>query len=301
MSSPADPPRRPQDPPPVIRPWVAVLLSFGCTGLGHVYVGAERRGLAFFLASILFAPAAALAAFLPPSRGALVLLLVALVLALGTALAAVSDAWRLARRARTEPVERRLWGPGMAGLFLCVGLVLPLGLALVLRTWCLEVFVVASGSMEPSHAGGDRILVDKRAYTGGAPRRGDVVVFRRPADGGRAFIKRIVGLPGERVEVVGGEVRIDGRAWPRVPAPEVSPDAFWEGEGSERHLVRGDVASPPAPDAPAVLLGRNEFFVLGDRRSQSLDSRTFGPVPLDQLVGPATYVLWPPSRFGPLR
>lgn len=300
MSSPVEPPRLPHGPPPPIRPWVAVVLSFGCAGLGHLYVGAERRGLAFFLLSMLFVPAAALAALLPPSRGALGLLLVMLALALVTSLVAVSDAWRLARRARADTVDRRLWHRGLAALFLGVGLAFPLGVALVLRTWCLEVFRVASGSMEPSFQGGDRVVVDKRAYTGGAPRRGDVVVFRRPAGGGVAFIKRIVGLPGERVEVVGGEVRIDGRPWTRTPAPEAGPGAFWEGEGRERHLMRAGAGSPPAPDAPAVLLGPDEVFVLGDHRDGSLDSRTFGPVPLAEVVGPASYVLWPPSRFGPI-
>lgn len=304
--SPSDDPARPaRAASPHVRPWVAVLLSLACTGLGHLYAGAERRGLAFFLLSLLFVPAAALAAVLPASTGALALLVVALLLAAATSLIALMDAARVARRARTTTVTRVLWRPGLVALFLTVSLAFPLGAAVVLRTWCLEAFKVASGSMEPSFPGGDRILVDKRAYVTGAARRGDVVVFRRPTDGGRAFIKRVIGLPGDRIEISGGQVLVNGRPLPLTPAPDVGPDAFWEGEGRERHLVRNDPAAAPVPrplpDMPPTLLGPDQVFVLGDHRGSSLDSRTFGPVPLENVVGPATYVLWPLSRFGPIR
>ncbi len=98
---------------------------------------------------------------------------------------------------------------------------------------------------------------------------------------------------------------VNGRPLPQTPAPEVSPDAFWEGEERERYLVRNDPAAAPAsqpvPDSPPTLLGPGEWFLLGDHRGKSLDSRTFGPVRLDDLIGPATYVLWPLSRFGPVR
>jgi len=305
MSLSTDPAMPPSPAAPRIRPFIAVLLSLACTGLGHLYAGAERRGLAFFLLSLMFVPAAAVAAVLPPSTGALALLVAALVLAAGTSIVALVDAARTARRARTTPVHRGLWRPGLVALFLLVSLAFPLGAAVVLRTWCLEAFRVASGSMEPSFPGGDRILVDKRAYATGAPRRGDVVVFRRPADGGRAYIKRVIGLPGDRIEVSGGTVLVNGRALPTTPAPEVGADAFWEGDGRERHLVRGVAPgapiTPPVPGSPSTLLGPDEVFVLGDDRGSSMDSRTFGPVRLEFVVGPATYVLWPLSRFGPVR
>jgi signal peptidase I len=131
-----------------------------------------------------------------------------------------------------------------------------------------------------------------------------VVVFRRREEGDRNYIKRVVGLPGERVAVVGGEVRINGRPLRQTPAPEHGEGAFWEGDGRHRYLVRRG----PTPDAPAdtpeVLLPDDRVFLLGDHRSASRDSRTWGPVPLADLVGPATYVLWPAdtwSRFGPVR
>lgn len=300
----SEPPAEPAAIEPRVSAWVAVLLSCACTGLGHLYAGAERRGLVFFLLSLLFVPTAAVAAVLPASRGALMLLLAALALSVGTALTGLVDAARTARRMRGRSVERLLWRPGVVSLFLAVGLAFPLGAALVLRTWCLEAFLVASGSMEPSFQGGDRIVVDKRAYRAGGPRRGDVVVFCRPEDGGRAYIKRVVGLPGERVAVVGGEVLINGRALPRVPAPEAGAGAYWEGEGVGRYLVRLDADASRAPDVPEAVVGAERVFLLGDRRGSSLDSRTFGAVPLEQVVGPATYVVWPAgswARFGPIR
>ncbi len=306
--SPLDASTPPAPAAPSLRPSVAVLLSLACTGLGHLYAGADRRGLGFFLLSLLFVPAAAVAAVLPASRGALALLVGSLLLAVVTALVALVDAARTARRARGRPVARALWRPGLVALFLLVSLACPLGAAVVLRTWCLEAFLVASGSMDPSLPGGDRVLVDKRAYRAGAPRRGDVVVFRRDADGGRAYIKRVIGLPGERVEIAGGRVLVNGRALPTSPAPEVGPDAAWEGEGAERHLIRGAEeanpggrATPPGPAPAPVTLGPDEVYLLGDHRDASTDSRSFGAVRLDDVIGPATYVLWPPSRFGPVR
>jgi hypothetical protein len=137
MSLSTDPAMPPSPAAPRIRPFIAVLLSLACTGLGHLYAGAERRGLAFFLLSLMFVPAAAVAAVLPPSTGALALLVAALVLAAGTSIVALVDAARTARRARTTPVHRGLWRPGLVALFLLVSLAFPLGAAVVLRTWCL--------------------------------------------------------------------------------------------------------------------------------------------------------------------
>lgn len=286
-----------------VRTWLAVLLTFGCAGLGHLYVGHERRGLGFFLLSLLFVPAACVAAVLPPSRFALGLLLSMTALALLTALAAVVDVVRCASRARMWPRERTLWRPGLAALFLAVGLVFPLGAAVVLRTWCVEAFRVASGSMEPSLLGGDRILVDKLAYVLGSPRRGDVVVFQRKVDGDRTYIKRVVGLPGERVRIVGDVVFVNGTALPEAAAPEHGVGAFWEGPEHRRWLVQRP-ASPSAPDGPEVLVPEGTVFLVGDRRGASLDSRTWGPVPIEGIVGAAVYVVWPAdswSRFGPIR
>jgi signal peptidase I len=286
-----------------VRPWLAVLLTCACVGLGHLYVGRERRGLVFFLLTLLVLPALGVVAMLPPSRVALGLLLGLVALAAVTMLAAVVDAWRCARGAGMWPLERRLWSPGVVTLFLTVGLAFPLGAAVTLRTWCVEAFRVASGSMEPTLLGGDRILVDKIAYLLGTPRRGDVVVFRREGEDDRAYIKRVVGLPGERVRVVGDVVFVNGTALPEAAAPEHGAGAFWEGAGSRRWLVVRP-ASPSSHDAPEVLIPEDAVYLMGDRRGGSKDSRIWGPVPVAGIVGAVVYVYWPAdswSRFGPIR
>jgi signal peptidase I len=278
-----------------VRPWVAVLLTFACTGLGHVYAGRERRGLVCFLLTLLFVPAAVLATLLPPSRFALALLVVSVLLSVGTALVAVVDALRTAREARSWPVERRLWRPGLVALFLVVGLAFPLGGAILVRTYGVETFRIASASMEPSLRGGDRILVDKRAFLVGAPRRGDIVVFR--SEGGLVFVKRVLGLPSERFRITGGVVHVNDRPIPQSPAPE---GTVREAAGGRAWLVH----AAPTPDVPEVRIPDDAVYLLGDNRGLSRDSRLLGPVPLDDLIGPATYVIAPSdgwARWGPVR
>lgn len=154
---------------------------------------------------------------------------------------------------------------------------------------------IPSGSMEPTlHCAkpgafcegrfDDRVLANRLAYRFGDPERGQVVVFRAPetaercgeGSGGTTFVKRIVGLPGERVSERDGVVHIDGQ---RLIEPYVQPSR--RGRNSESW-----------PRVPA-----GHYFLLGDNRAHSCDSRTWGAVPRSSLIGPAVLTYWPPSRL----
>jgi signal peptidase I len=154
--------------------------------------------------------------------------------------------------------------------------------------------------MLPTIEVNDRVMVNKLAYNWGEPQRGDIVVFRDPREeeveeslpeavirsvleavgirtrGRDDLIKRVIGLPGELVEVKDNHVVING-----VPLdePYVAADSFM-------------------PDEPAITVGDNEVFVMGDNRNASFDSRRFGPIPLDDLVGQAFVTIWPLAHFG---
>jgi len=133
-------------------------------------------------------------------------------------------------------------------------------------------FKIDGTSMEPSLHNEEYVLVDKVTYLLSPPQRGDVVVFYRDGDP-KDYIKRVVGLPGETVEVSNGSVYIDG-----LPLAE-------------------PYVTPFGGASPARRLGVDEYFVMGDNRGNSQDSRIFGPIRRDNMVGRAWIVYWPPSDW----
>src|SRR5439155_15935936 len=133
-------------------------------------------------------------------------------------------------------------------------LVIVLSLPLVTVAFLVQPFVVEGRSMQPRLEDGDRILVEKVSAVVGSFQRGDIVVFRSPLDRGRRLVKRIVGLPGETVEIRSGSVRVNGR--------DLEEDYLGGRSGGRE-------------ECGPVRLGANDYFVLGDHRSDSEDSRTW--------------------------
>lgn len=176
-----------------------------------------------------------------------------------------------------------------------------LAIAVVIKTFLLQPFWIPSESMLPTIEVNDRVMVNKLAYQWGEPQRGDVVVFRDPREeemeesipeavirsvleavgirtrGREDLIKRVIGLPGETVEVRNNQIVVNG-----TPLDEpYLPEAFM-------------------PDEPPITLEPAEVFVMGDNRNASFDSRRFGPIPLDDLIGEAFVTIWPISNMGGL-
>ena len=139
-------------------------------------------------------------------------------------------------------------------------------------------FYVGSGSMVPTLMVWDRILINKLAYDFAEPQRGDIVLFESPEGGEEPLIKRVVGLPGETIEVRAGRLYVDGR---RQREPYVND-----------HLR--NVQSSYGPTG----VPRGHYFMMGDNRGNSADSRVFGPVPEENLIGEALFRFWPPGRVG---
>ena len=142
----------------------------------------------------------------------------------------------------------------------------------------LQLYTVRGDSMSPSFAPGDRLLVSRTAYRGRLPSRGDVVVVRDPREAGGRYLKRIVGLPGEEVRLFEGLLLVDG------------------GYMAEPYL-RGLPACPGLGGRAWKLAG-DQYFVMGDNRAHSTDSRQFGPVGPGHIVGRAWFRWWPPGRRG---
>ena len=125
--------------------------------------------------------------------------------------------------------------------------------------------------MEPSLHDGEFVVVNRLAYQLGEAEHGDIVVFRFPLDPQRRFIKRVIGLPGDQVSVLNGVVRVNG-----VPVDEPY------------------VAAPPRYNGEWVVEQSN-LFVLGDNRNNSSDSQNWGLLPLQEVIGKAVFVYWPPA------
>jgi signal peptidase I len=170
-----------------------------------------------------------------------------------------------------------------------------LAVVLVLETEVAKPYRIPSASMEPTlhcarPASGcrahfsDRVIANRLAYRFGEPHRGQVVVFHVPdraepacgTDGGSTFVKRLIGLPGEVVSERDGYVFVDGR---RLDEPYV-------------HARDRDATTRTWPRVP-----RGSYFMLGDNRDDSCDSRAWGPVPRSSLIGPVLAVYWPPDRL----
>lgn len=136
---------------------------------------------------------------------------------------------------------------------------------------------VESVSMQPTLYAGDFVIVNKLAYRLGEPKRGDVIVFRYPpAPEQEPYIKRIIGLPGERVNISGGKVTINGQLLEELYLKVTTNQG-------------GEWLVPP-----------ESLFVMGDNRNSSSDSRAWGMVPFENVIGKALVVYWPPGKWGVL-
>lgn len=146
----------------------------------------------------------------------------------------------------------------------------------------LQPHKIKGASMLPNFEDGELLLTDKISYRIGNPKRGDVVVFRAPPSKEDDFIKRIIGLPGETISIESGKVYIDG-----VPLEEdyIPPSIA---------TLSGSFLS----EGKQIAIGTDEFFVLGDNRGHSSDSRSWGFIKKEDIVGKAWLVYWPVNKLG---
>ncbi len=146
-------------------------------------------------------------------------------------------------------------------------------LAVAVTLFMVQGFCVSGDCMQPHLYTGERVLANKLAYHVGMPMRGEIVIFNYPKDPKEIYVKRVVGLPGEMVAIQNGVVSINGRLLP---------------EPYKTFAAHGDMA-PRAVPAGA-------YFVMGDNRDVSDDSRYWGDLPRDDIIGQAVACYWPPSR-----
>ena len=177
-------------------------------------------------------------------------------------------------RTATSPLRQPAWKRWLGEA------VISLGVSVFIIVFLYQPVKVEGTSMLPGLADQERIFINKYAYRLGPIERGDVVVFRYPGDGSKNYIKRIVGVPGDRIEIERGAVIVNGKqlAEPYVPAEFRDQRSMSE-----------------------IVVPANGYFVLGDHRNLSSDSRDFGMVEQGAIFGKAVFVYWPTAVMGKLR
>lgn len=156
---------------------------------------------------------------------------------------------------------------------------------LVLYLLVMQPHKIKGASMEPNFHDGEYLLTDKISYRFGEPGRGDVIIFKAPGTNGDDFIKRIIGLPGETVSVKEGKVFINNT----LLKESYLPIDFTTGPGT--FLPEGALATVPA----------GHFFVFGDNRNHSADSRSFGFIEKSSIIGKAWFLYWPINNLGVIK
>jgi signal peptidase I len=144
-------------------------------------------------------------------------------------------------------------------------------IALLVQAFLVKPFTIHQVSMRPTLEEGDRILLNRLAFRFREPARGDVIVFHSPINADEDLVKRIVGVANDRIAVTGGKLYLNGVAQ------------------NEPYLLDQEIAD----DTPETIVPEGSVYVMGDNRNNSGDSRYFGPVPLDTVIGKAMVVYWP--------
>jgi len=155
--------------------------------------------------------------------------------------------------------------------------IISLAIVLPIRYFLIQPFFVKGMSMEPNFDDGQYLIIDEISYRFEAPQRGDVIVFRNPRNTSEYYIKRVVGLPKETIEVIGGGIIVYNDQHPNGFALD---EKNYLGDLKTGHDLK-------------VTLESNQYFVLGDNRSASSDSRSWGPLDKDKIVGRVWVRVWP--------
>jgi signal peptidase I len=300
-------------------PWLAVLLSWIMAGLGHIYCGRFVKGLILTFLVCILIPIFFGALSVGPSSIRIIVVTLSFAISLIIWLFSIIDSWYIAKHTPASYTLKDYNRWYIYVLLVLMGTGGSTQIAFNIRKTIVEPFRVPTVSNYPTIVPNDRLLANKLAYKNSDPNRGDLVVFLNPKDRRQNYIKRVVAIAGDTVQIKDGQLYINNEKLPREKIVQSALDAIkieYEGKtlkGEVFEETNGDtkykifLAGPPhnkASNFEKITVPEHHCFVLGDNRNLSFDSRNFGPVPLATLIGKADYLYCPAkdwSRFGRIK
>jgi len=269
-------------------PLIAVILTFIFPGIGHIYAGFLKTGIAFLIINIVVGLSTWFYAIHPTMKSNILIVGSAILMALLSLFIVFHSYFCAKAFNKRNNLEQKITGFErflyIMGIILIGFLFNPSSYVIDhIRENVIEAFKIPSETMSPTLIKGDRLLTDKSIYKKEKPVRGDIIVFKYPMDMERRFIKRIVAMGGEAVEIKEGDIYINGNL---VTTPKIKNIHYYN---------RGKYGNG------AIKVPEGHYFVLGDNSASSSDSRFWGFVPEANLVGKAYKIYYPIGRSGAIR
>jgi len=302
------------------KPLTAIVLSLIMPGLGHIYCGRIVKGIILaFLSSILI-PVTFATLSVSHLTVRIAVIITALFASLVVWLIAIIDSWYTARHTTDSYTlkDYNRWYVYVLLVLMSTGS--STEIALNVRTNYMEAFFVPVASNYPTIVPGDRFLANKLAYKTSDPKRGDLIVFINPENRRQNYIKRLIAVAGDTIEIRDNQVYVNDQKLERQKLPQsvldnikikiqgepLEGDVFYEINGDAKYKIF--LTQPPhdqaSHDFAKITVPAHHCFVLGDNRNLTRDSRHVGPIPLATIKGRADYLYWPAkdwSRFGKIK
>ncbi len=258
--------------------WVSAILTILVVGLGHIYSGNAQRGifLYFIPQSILMAVCVGLLLVLPNKIG----LVLTLLLFVGFYIFCILDAIRIPSRNKSTYTLKKYnrWYVYLICWILSAFLIQPL-LSFAIKGHFIQAYKIPSGAMIPTLQIGDQILTKKKFLLGDSINRGDIVTFPYPEDPSKIFIKRVIGIGGEKLEIKGKHVFINGMS---LTEPYI--------QNTDTRIFQAE--QMPRDNFGPIDIPGDSLFVMGDNRDESNDSRFWGFIKKSSITGKAISVYW---------
>lgn len=274
-------------------PLIALLLTVLIPGLGHVYSGKENNGIKYFSVLILLPLILFLYVTHPLTTanfGIGYILIAIFLFLVGLNIFVLIDSYKCAKSFNKHhnielntPKLRKIW------IIVCIIFFMfifhPSSLVgIYVKARMVKAFKIPTESMKPTLIEGDRLLVNKAIYRSSEPKRGDIIVFKYPDKTELAFLSRVAGLPGESLEIKGGKLVINDK----------TIKSFVPNGG---YFNTGDYGQ----SGQVIKIPQGKYFVLGDNTLNSRDSRYYGFVPKENLIGKAYKIYYPFDRSGAIK
>ena len=258
------------------KPWLAALLTFFTIGIGHVYCGRALRGIILFLVGVfIFGAFLSFSLLFPPVSPIL-----GIVISLLFGIYCVIDSYKIAKESNSQYTLKNYNRWYVYLLCWLIGSVVIGNLVqMSIKANVVEAFKIPSGAMLNTLQIGDHIICNKLVYKISETKRGDIVIFPFPQDPAVQYVKRVIGLPGELIEIKNKKIFINGNLLNEPYAINITSTILSAGESP-----RDNMGPIEIPD--------NQLFLMGDNRDNSYDSRFWGFVNKSEIKGKVIYVYW---------